>query len=134
MDYSFFGGSHVTAIRQTFAARGIGSADDLPAKSTLTVQLSYNEGVKDRVLKLHSAYPNPFNPSTTIRFDVPTEGFVSLKVYVVLGREVATLVNARMTAGNHNITWDASDFPSGVYFYRLTAGSFIQTQKMLVLK
>lgn len=83
---------------------------------------------------LHQSYPNPFNPTTTIRFDIPTRGFVSVKVYDVLGGEVATLVNETMTAGVQNVTFDATRIPSGVYFYKLTAGSFTQTRKMILAK
>jgi hypothetical protein len=79
-------------------------------------------------------YPNPFNPSTTIEFEVPSLEFVGLKVYDVLGREVATLVNEKKAAGTYEVTFDASHLPSGVYFYRLEAGSFVQTRKMLLVR
>ncbi len=79
-------------------------------------------------------YPNPFNPSTTIRYQLPVNGFVTLKVYDVLGREVRQLVNERENAGIHFVTFDATNLPSGVYFYELQAGPYHDTQKLLLLK
>lgn len=84
--------------------------------------------------ELHQNYPNPFNPGTKIEFNIPGSGFTSLKVYDVLAREVATLVDQPMTAGTHQVTFDASSLGSGVYFYRLSSGSFSATRKLLFLK
>ncbi len=84
--------------------------------------------------KLYQNYPNPFNPGTTFEFYIPQRNFVSLKVFDVIGNEIAVLVNEEKSAGKHTINFDASDLSSGVYFYRLTAGNFIQTKKMLLLK
>ena len=83
---------------------------------------------------LHSAYPNPFNPSTHLTFDLPESGTVTLAVYNVQGEEVALLVDGWCGAGSHNIVFDAANLPSGVYFANLTAGSFNQTQKLLLTK
>ena len=83
---------------------------------------------------LYQNYPNPFNPITTIGFDIKETGNVTLKVFDLLGREVATLVNGEMTAGSHTITWDASGMSSGIYVYRIEAGNFKATNKMLFLK
>ena len=83
---------------------------------------------------LSQNYPNPFNPTTTIQYSIPKETGVSIKIYNILGQEIATLVNQRQTAGNYTATFDASRFASGVYFYRLSAGSFSQVRKMLLLK
>ena len=74
-------------------------------------------------------YPNPFNPSTTIAFALPHTSDVTLKVLNILGEEVAILIAGERTAGSFTATWDASDMPSGVYFYRLTAGEYVQTRK-----
>lgn len=86
------------------------------------------------VFKLDQNYPNPFNPATTISFDVAREGKVKLTVYNVIGQEVATLVNDVRPVGNYKITWNASSLASGVYFYRLEAGAFVTTKKMLLMK
>jgi len=83
---------------------------------------------------LRQNYPNPFNPSTQIRFTVPKAADVTLKIFNVLGEEVATLAAGREEPGEHAVAWDASKMPSGVYFYRLSAGGFLQTKKMVQMK
>lgn len=90
---------------------------------------------------LFQNYPNPFNPSTNIRFDLPAgkaaapgSGFVSLKVYNVLGQEVATLVNEVKPQGRYEVMWDASRQASGVYFYRLQYGEFLATKKSVIIR
>ncbi|MBU1937028.1 T9SS type A sorting domain-containing protein [bacterium] len=83
---------------------------------------------------LHQNYPNPFNPTTTIRYDVKEAGLVSLKVFDVLGREVAVLTYEEHAAGSYEIAWDASDLPSGIYLCKMDAEGFVQTQKMVLLK
>jgi len=79
-------------------------------------------------------YPNPFNPTTTINYTVPEKSFVTLKVFDVLGREVATLVNGEVELGNHQVTFNASKLSSGVYYYTLQAGNSTSTKKMALLK
>ena len=79
-------------------------------------------------------YPNPFNPSTTIRYELPRASHVLLTVHDVLGREVATLVNAVEQPGHKSVQWDASGVSSGIYFYRLTAGDFVGTKRLIVLR
>ena len=83
---------------------------------------------------LSQNYPNPFNPTTVISFQLPMTDFVSLKVYDAIGREVATLVNEKKNAGTYSIQWNALEYPSGVYFVRMVAGSFTNVKKMLLLK
>ena len=79
-------------------------------------------------------YPNPFNPVTTISYQLPQDGFVSLKIYDVLGNEIATLVNEVKTIGIHEVNFDASGFSSGMYLYKMTVNNFTATRKMIVLK
>ncbi len=86
------------------------------------------------VYTLNQNYPNPFNPATHLRFEIPVSGFVSLKVFDVLGREVATLVNEKKSPGAYDIEWNAGNVSSGVYFYRLSAGSFLATKKMILMR
>ena len=83
---------------------------------------------------LEQNYPNPFNPSTTIRYSIHKEALVSLKVYSSIGVEVVTLVNEIRQPGNYDVTFDAAKLSSGVYFYRIQMGSFIQTKKMILMK
>jgi len=83
-----------------------------------------------QVFQLEQNYPNPFNPVTTIQFALPKTGFASLKVFDLLGREVATLINSEIKSGSHQVIWNASGFASGVYFYRLEAGSFYSVKKL----
>lgn len=83
---------------------------------------------------LSQNYPNPFNPSTLIEYTLPQNSFVTLKVYNAIGQEIASLVNSEMNSGRYSVTFDASRFSSGVYFYTLTAGSFTQTHKMVLMK
>ncbi|MEX2605364.1 MAG: T9SS type A sorting domain-containing protein [Gracilimonas sp.] len=84
--------------------------------------------------KLHQNYPNPFNPATVIWYQLPVSSQVSLKLYDLMGREVATLVTGQMAAGEHKVHVDASKLSSGVYIYRLTSGDFVETKKMILIK
>ncbi|NOS86153.1 MAG: T9SS type A sorting domain-containing protein [Ignavibacteria bacterium] len=79
-------------------------------------------------------YPNPFNPATNITFSIPNAGYVSVKVYDIMGKEIADVVDQNLTPGIYTADFDASALPSGTYFYRLTAGSFTETKKMILIK
>jgi hypothetical protein len=79
-------------------------------------------------------YPNPFNPSTTIRYGLPQRSQVTLTVYNTLGQSVSTLVNGDMEAGYHEVKFDGSGLSSGVYFYRMQAGSYVETKKLLLVR
>ena len=83
---------------------------------------------------LEQNYPNPFNPTTTFRYSIPTQSKVVVKVYDILGKEIATLMDEEKSVGTYEITWNATNLPSGVYFYQLKAGNFIETKKMILLK
>jgi serine protease len=83
---------------------------------------------------LNQNYPNPFNPITTIRFGLPTAMHITLEVYNILGQRVTVLTDEYMEAGDHQVTWDASTYSSGVYLYRLAAGGYVQTHKMILIK
>ena len=83
---------------------------------------------------LEQNYPNPFNPSTTIDYQIPAKSFVSLKVYDLLGNEVAVLVNGEMESGLHHVSFNGENFSSGIYFYQLSVNEFVQHKKMLLIK
>lgn len=92
------------------------------------------EGIIPQKIELLQAYPNPFNPVTTIKYDIVKAQDVKLAVYDILGREVAALVNAAQQPGSYEVSWDASGFASGIYFYTLTSGNFMATRKLILLK
>ncbi|MDP2362488.1 MAG: T9SS type A sorting domain-containing protein [Ignavibacteria bacterium] len=117
--------------------------DSLAFGTTPYLITSINEegGIQPEQFSLSQNYPNPFNPVTTIKYKIPnvisTEGrnlFVTLKVYDALGNEVATLVNEEKPTGSYEVEFNAKNISSGVYFYQLKAGSFIQTKKMILIK
>jgi hypothetical protein len=93
-----------------------------------------NIGNTPAVYSLSQNYPNPFNPSTKIDFVIPEAGFVIIKVYDILGREVASLINKEMKTGSYTVDFDASALSTGVYFYKLSSGSFTDTKKMILVK
>jgi hypothetical protein len=86
------------------------------------------------IFALSQNYPNPFNPLTQITYSVPKASDITLKVYDILGREIVVLVNERKQAGEYKVTWNAQGVPSGVYFYRIVAGDFIETKKMVLIR
>jgi hypothetical protein len=112
---------------------GLGGAD-----TTVTILSSYSEVITPGVLPsefaLDQNYPNPFNPSTAIRFQLPRESHVTLKVYNLLGEQVGSIVNEYLPAGYHEYKFDASNLSTGVYLYRIEAGDFISTKKMALIK
>jgi hypothetical protein len=83
---------------------------------------------------LKQNYPNPFNPSTTIKFQLPNSSFVNLKVFDVIGKVVATLVNEEKPAGNYNVEFNGGNLTSGIYFYQLSANHLNEIRKMVLLK
>jgi hypothetical protein len=105
------------------------------AKKTLSIA----PDLLPRVFTLHSNHPNPFNPITTLRYDLPSDALVTLSIYDMLGREITQLVNTSQQAGFKSVQWDATDsmgkpVSAGVYLYQIQAGEFVQTKKMVLLK
>jgi len=114
-----------------------GSMPDIGAYESLLanpVSVEENEMIIPTEYALYQNYPNPFNPSTTISYSVAELNFVTLKVYDVLGSEITTLINEEKPAGSYDVEFNASQYPSGIYFYRLQAGSFVETKKMVLMK
>ncbi|MFH0733604.1 MAG: T9SS type A sorting domain-containing protein [bacterium] len=100
----------------------------------ITITKINNEILNPEKFELLQNYPNPFNPSTTIKFAIPTTSSVKLTIYNTIGKEIATLVNGSMEAGNHSVNWNAGDNSSGMYFFKLEAGNFTATKKMMLIK
>ena len=92
----------------------------------------YNEIPKE--FKLYNNYPNPFNPTTKIKFDIPKSSYVKLIVYDVLGREIKTLVNEKLNAGRYEVSWPGRVYPSGVYFYKMVTDDYVSVKRMVLLK
>jgi hypothetical protein len=100
----------------------------------VSVRNEKQPGIVDQ-FALHQNYPNPFNPQTNISYSLPRASNVTLKVYDILGREVMSLIKSeRESEGIHNVTFDATNLPSGVYFYRLQAEKFVETKRMVLMK
>jgi photosystem II stability/assembly factor-like uncharacterized protein len=93
-----------------------------------------NNSLVPSEFSLSQNYPNPFNPATNLEYGISKLEFVSLKVYEIMGKEVATLVNESKPEGTYSVEWNAANYPSGVYYYKLTAGDFSETRKMMLLK
>ncbi|MGA7161385.1 MAG: T9SS type A sorting domain-containing protein [Bacteroidota bacterium] len=129
-----------------YYAYGVGMVKNertMPANEAHTDELvSYGTtGVHDnavnltpKTFSLSQNYPNPFNPSTSIRYQLPEKSYVTLKVFTLLGKEIATLVNKELPAGSYSIEWNAVALSSGVYFYHLQAGNYSETKKLVLLK
>jgi len=137
-------GTAVNSLLRIDTTNGAGTiVGSMGISSVLSLAMwqdSFQVGVQDfeasvpQRYSLEQNYPNPFNPSTAISFQLPAISNVSLKIYNVLGQEIATLVNKELKAGRYSVAWDASNVPSGMYFYRLHAGNFSATKKLLLMK
>jgi hypothetical protein len=99
-----------------------------------TITFADNSITTLSTFSLAQNYPNPFNPATTIKYQIPELSFVTLKVYDVLGGEIATLVNEEKPAGGYEVEFNKTELPSGIYFYRLQADNYIETRKMVLMK
>jgi hypothetical protein len=116
------------------AGSGTLSIHDPAARIALLLSPSPGQGFIPDEFALEQNYPNPFNPTTTISFDIGKPSFATLRIYDVLGREVATLVQRQMVPGRYTTSWNAEGLPSGIYYYGLSAGGFRDTKKMLIVK
>ncbi len=108
--------------------------NDSTSLQTGKVTLPQTSDSAPEKFNLYQNYPNPFNPSTVIKFSVPFQSFVSLKIYDITGREITTLVNEEKSSGTYSINFKANNLSSGIYIYRLACGNFNQVKKMILLK
>ncbi|HMQ70442.1 MAG TPA: T9SS type A sorting domain-containing protein, partial [Ignavibacteria bacterium] len=111
---------------------------DSLCNAPLIVSIADNNSIFPKEIQLYQNYPNPFNPVTTINFSIPKQGNVKLEVYDVTGKKVKTLINGLRAAGNYTINFSAteggSNLSSGVYFYRIESGDFIEVKRMILIK
>jgi hypothetical protein len=112
----------------------VGSDDGLATTSPKPNAVGPDPASVPRRADLKQNFPNPFNPTTVIRFTIPSSAHVVLKIYDLLGREIVTLVDRQEPAGTHSITFDGSGLSGGVYLYRIRAGDFIQSRKFLIVR
>ena len=124
---------YVNRITDTLAVPNAGNNTVSFIPLTVPTTIQHTNNIADGYF-LKQNYPNPFNPSTNISFEIKEKGLVTLKVYDILGNEMASLVNEELNSGSYNVTFDASNFTSGVYFYELKSGSYRDTKKMLLVK
>ena len=135
-----FFGDYTNITASNGVVRPIWARLDGTSLSVMTAIIGMPTGVEEQITiapkeyKLEQNFPNPFNPSTTITYSIPKNSFVTLKIYDMLGREVAGLVNEYKSAGVYNFDFSGKDFSSGIYFYKLTAGDFTSTKKMMLSK
>jgi outer membrane protein assembly factor BamB len=113
--------------------QGDGQRTGTSSASSVTGVGNDNKGIPEDFALLQN-YPNPFNPSTVIAYELPISGKVSIKVFNMLGQQIVILADGFQSAGYHEVTFDTKSFPSGIYFYQMTAGSFVQTKKMVFMK
>lgn len=127
-----------TAVSQAVANALHYTSDHLPVYSMYTFETvtSFASNASDVVkdFRLNQNYPNPWNPTTTISFQVPKTSFVTIKVFTITGKEVRTLVSREMNPGSYEVDFDGTTIPSGVYFYRMHAGDFTATRRMILVK
>lgn len=123
-----------TSLQSSFSYAGIGPTNVYFNQEALITGINQNGNEVPNNYSLTQNYPNPFNPVTNIKFSLPTGGLVKLVIFDIMGREVATLINKDMNAGSYTADFDASSLSSGVYFYKLTSGSFTDTKKMMLVK
>ncbi len=132
VSYTWLSKAHLQTFSVDSIDGGMGEVSQIISGETSTAVVGSNNQPKGFALEQN--YPNPFNPTSTIRYSIPKQSFVTLKVYNILGQEVATLVNAVRKAGSYSIVFNASTIPSGVYVYTLATDEFISTKKMTLIK
>lgn len=147
--YSFSSGFEIPSSPSSRATSSIGQPFIGTSQGTASIVISgfladtllrgqivsvHEPGDVPTTYELYQNYPNPFNPTTTIKYQLPVSAFVTLKVFDIVGREVATLVNDLQQPGSYSIEWDAGGVASGVYFYRMQGGSFTATRKLILLR
>ena len=134
--YSKNGSTLTFKVRQEDSGTIYQIMDSLPDWENMTISTMGRLIAKEipKEIMIDAAYPNPFNPVTHISFGIDRDSYVQVKIYDITGKEIATLANGTYLSGYHNLTWNADNFASGMYFVRLEANNYVQTQKLLLLK
>jgi len=131
------------SVNTTYHASVIVVSNDQTAVLPVNLNVNNNLSVVSPILineyRLHDAYPNPFNPITTLRYDLPEDSFVTFEIYDVIGRKIKSLISSNRAAGYHSINWDSTNdygesVSTGMYIYVIQSGNFIQSKKMVLLK
>jgi hypothetical protein len=130
----WYDGSNWAIFNQNIAAMPEGASFNVYVATTGILDVEDKQNALTNNYWLDQNYPNPFNPSTSIQYRVSVPALINLKVYTILGNEIAVLVNEEKSAGNYEVKFDAPGLPSGIYFYKLQAGNFVETKKMVLLK
>jgi parallel beta-helix repeat protein len=133
LDFSYESSEMASVVRLKEAILYDGEGNEVELSPT-DVEVESQDAPIPAKFALHHNHPNPFNPTTTIKYDLPQDTHVKLVVYNVRGQKVATLVDGMVQAGSHQVMWNADDLSSGVYFYKITAGNFTEMRKMILLK
>lgn len=123
--------THGCSLDTCWQHRNFGSP---PQCQVVITGISGNISSIPTVFKLHDNYPNPFNPATTIKYDLPKNSFVKIVIYDLLGKEVTKLVNEKKSAGSYEVQWDASNYASGTYFYKMETSTYTEIKKMVLVK
>ncbi len=137
IDFEFTGTLTMENWKFTNVGQGRIIAKDIDTSGVFIVEQPTNiagDGISKKQFKLHEAYPNPFNPNTMIKFSLPDQGQVRLEVFNSIGQKVVTLINRNMNAGEHEVEFNAKNLSSGVYYYRLDAGEFMDVKKFILMK
>ena len=133
-DYTFTDNNVVSGVTYEYRISDVDYSGKVKILKTITINITENSTDIPKTYALNSAYPNPFNPTTTISYDLPKSSFVTISVYDITGNLVENIVNENKEAGSYSIKWNASNISSGIYLYRLVTNDFVSTKKLVLLK
>ncbi len=133
-DYIFTDNNVVSGVTYEYRISDADYSGKVKILKTITINITENATDIPKIYALNSAYPNPFNPTTTISYDLPKSSFVTISVYDITGKLVENLINENKEAGSYSIKWNASNISSGIYLYRLVINDFVSTKKLIFLK
>jgi hypothetical protein len=133
-DYTFTDNNVVSGVTYEYRISDVDYSGKVEILKTITINITENSTDIPKTYALNSAYPNPFNPTTTISYDLPNSSFVTISVYDITGNLVENLMNENKEAGSYSVKWNASNISSGIYLYRLVTNDFVSTKKLILLK